>query len=265
MSTVQTPVRPADAPAADTGRSPGVPLGRLTVVELRKLADTRSGMWLLIVIGLAAAATAAILLAAAPDEEQTFRGFFAFAQLPAGVLLPVLGILSMTGEWSQRTSLTTFALVPQRGRVVAAKLLAATVIAVLAWASCFAFAAAGNLIALGIGGDGSWRIGGELILQCLVLQVLFVLMGAGFGALLMNSPLAIVTFFALPMVWTILGETVRSLRTAAGWLDINLTTTPLAEGPMTGDQWARLGVSAAVWVLVPLIAGTVRVLRREVS
>ena len=34
---------------------------------------------------------------------------------------------------------------------------------------------------------------------------------------------------------------------------------------MTGGEWARLGVSAAVWVLVPLIAGTVRMLRREVS
>ena len=98
-----------------------------------------------------------------------------------------------------------------------------------------------------------------------MLQVLFVLMGAGFGALLMNPPLAIVAFFALPMVWTVLAELIRSLRTAAGWLDINLTTAPLAEGPMTGDQWARLGVSAAVWVLVPLVAGTVRVLRREVS
>jgi ABC-type transport system involved in multi-copper enzyme maturation permease subunit len=265
MSAVQAPVRPAGVPGAATAGIPGVPLTRLTVVELRKLADTRSGMWLLIVIGLAAAATVAILLGAAPDEEQTFRGFFAFAQLPAGVLLPVLGILSMTGEWSQRTALTTFTLEPRRGRVVAAKLIAATVIAVLAWASCFGFAAAGNLAAQGLGGDGSWTIGWQLILQCLVLQVLFVLMGAGFGALLMNPPLAIVAYFALPMVWTVLAELIRSLRTAAGWLDINLTTTPLAEGPMTGDQWARLGVSAAVWVLVPLVAGTVRVLRREVS
>ena len=200
---------PGTASGAPLPRTAKPSLSRLTLVELRKLADTRAGLWLLIIIVLASVATTVIMLTAAADDEQSFAGFFAFAQLPAGVLLPVLGILSMTGEWSQRTSLTTFALVPQRGRVVAAKLLAATVIAVLAWASCFAFAAAGNLIALGIGGDGSWRIGGELILQCLVLQVLFVLMGAGFGALLMNSPLAIVLYFALPMVWTILGETVR--------------------------------------------------------
>ena len=265
MTAVQTPVRQAGPGAADAVRAPGPSLGRLTLVELRKLADTRSGMWLLVVIGLAAVATAAILLLAAPDEEQTFRGFFAFAQLPAGVLLPVLGILSMTAEWSQRTALTTFTLVPRRGRVIAAKLLAAMVIATLAWASCFLVAGGGNLIAQAAGGDGAWSISWQLIVQCLVLQLLFVLMGAGFGALLLNSPLAIVTYFALPMVWSILGETVRPLRTAAGWLDINLTTAPLAEGPMSDGQWGRLAVSAAVWVLVPLIAGTVRVLRSEVS
>src|SRR3712207_2775229 len=163
MTAVQTPVRPAGPATADGARAPGVSLGRLTIVELRKLAETRSGMWLLIVIGLAAAATAAILLLAAPDEEQTFRGFFTFAQLPAGGLLPVPGILSMTAEWSQRTALTAFTLVPRRGRVLAAKLIAATVIAVLAWASCFVVAAAGNLIAVGAGADGSWRIGIELI------------------------------------------------------------------------------------------------------
>jgi hypothetical protein len=97
------------------------------------------------------------------------------------------------------------------------------------------------------------------------LQVLYVLMGSAFGALLMNSPVAIVTFFALPTVWTILGETIKALRTAAGWLDINQTTAPLTTDAMTSGQWGRLGVSAAVWVLLPLIAGTVRVLRREVS
>lgn len=268
MTAVQTPPRPAgtgSAAADEALRAPSVPLPRLVLVELRKLADTRSGMWLLIVIALASVATGLILLFAGADEEQTFSAFFTFAQLPAGVLLPVLGILSMTSEWSQRTALTTFTLVPQRGRVITAKLAAAAVIAVLAASSAFAFAAVFNLIAAAGGGDGSWSITWQLVLQCVALQVLFVLMGSAFGGLLMNSPLAIVTFFALPMVWTILGETVRSLKTAAGWLDINLTTAPLTEGTMSAGQWGRLGVSAAVWVLLPLVLGTVRVLRREVS
>jgi ABC-2 type transport system permease protein len=95
--------------------------------------------------------------------------------------------------------------------------------------------------------------------------VLSVLVGLGFGALLLNSPLAIVAYFALPTVWSILGATIRGLRPAAGWLDLNATSMPLSEASMSGGQWARLGVSAAVWVLVPVVLGTVRVLTREVA
>jgi hypothetical protein len=240
-------------------------MARLTYVELRKLADTRSGLWLLIVIGLAAAGTAAIMLLASPDEEQTFAGLFAFGLVPASVLLPVLGILSMTSEWSQRTALTTFTLTPARGRVIAAKLIAAVLIAIATTAAAAALSAAGNLIAIGTGGDGSWHIEASLIGQLLVNQVAFVLMGSAFGALLMNPPLAIVLYFAVPTAWTVLGEMVKWLHTAAGWLDINMTSVPLSEPDMTGGEWARFGVAAAVWVLLPLVLGTVRVLRREVS
>jgi hypothetical protein len=240
-------------------------LVRLTTVELRKLADTRAGLWLLIVIGLGAAATAAILLAAAPEAEQTFSGFFMFGLLPAGVLLPVLGILSMTSEWSQRTALTTFALVPNRGRVIAAKLAAAVIIAIAATVATAGIAAVGNLIAIALDGAGGWSIGAAALGQAALLQVIFVLMGSAFGALLLNSPLAIVVYFALPTLWTVLGEMVRWLHDAAQWLDLNVTSAALTEPGMTSGQWARLGTSVALWVLVPLVTGTVRVLRREVS
>jgi ABC-2 type transport system permease protein len=241
------------------------PMGRLTVIELRKLADTRAGFWLLLVIALASVATAVLLLFFGAAEDQRFETFYLFGLVPAGILLPVLGILSMTGEWSQRTALTTFALVPARGRVVVAKLLASTAIAVLATVTIALTAAAGNLAAIALDGDGSWHISAESLAQGLLLQVIFLLMGSAFGALLMNSAVSIVLFFALPLVWSVLGELVRPLRRAAEWLDINLTTAPLAEVGLTGAQWSRLGVSVVVWVLLPLVAGTFRVLRREVA
>ncbi|UQU61293.1 ABC transporter permease [Couchioplanes caeruleus] len=254
------------APGDDRGRTvEKVSLARLTRVELRKLADTRAGLWLLIVIGLAAAGTAAILLGAAPDEEQTYQGFLSFGLAPATVLLPVLGILSMTSEWSQRTALTTFTLTPARGRVVAAKLIAAVLIAVAATAAAALLSAGANLIALGTGGDGSWHLTADQAGRLLVNQVMFVLMGAGFGALLMSPALAIVLYFALPTAWSALGQMVKRLNDAAGWLDLNVTSLPLSEPAMSSGQWARLGVSCAVWVILPLAAGTVRVLRREVS
>ena len=234
-------------PASDRGAA----MGGLIVVELRKAVDTRAARWLLAVV-------AGLCVVAAGLRAET-------AQLPVTVLLPVLGTLTATSEWSQRTALTTFTLVPQRGRVLAAKLVAAVLVGILAAVATFAFAALANLLAQATGGDASWSIGWQLVLQCVALQVLFVLMGCAFGALLMNTPLAIVGFFAIPMVWTILGSAISSLQKVAGWLDINATTAALTEPAMTSGQWARVGVSAAVWVLVPLIAGAFRVLRREVS
>jgi ABC-2 type transport system permease protein len=238
---------------------------RLTVVELRKLADTRAGLWLLLLIGLGSVGTAAILLGWAPDEELRFADFFAFGLLPPTVLLPVLGILSMTGEWSQRTALTTFALVPARLRVIGAKAAAGVVVSVAATAATLLLSAAANLIGIAIGGDGGWHLAGSLIWQGLLTELLFVGMGMGFGALLLSSPLAIVAFFALPTVWGALSDSIRVLREAGRWLNIGITTEPLSSPSMTAGQYGRLAVSALVWVVLPLVLGAWRMFRKEVS
>ncbi|HEX6620771.1 MAG TPA: hypothetical protein VF024_13980, partial [Solirubrobacteraceae bacterium] len=57
------------------------------------------------------------------------------------------GILLISSEWSQRTGLTTFALVPRRLRVVAAKLLASVVLSLVALALCIVVAIAGTAVA----------------------------------------------------------------------------------------------------------------------
>ena len=245
--------------------SVAIPLVRLTAVEVRKLADTRAGRWLLILIGLGTVGTAAVQLGWAPDEELTFAGFFAFGLVPSAVLLPVLGILSMTGEWSQRTALTTFVLVPARLRVMAAKAVAGTLVAIAATAATAVLSAAANLLGAALGGDGGWRIAGSLVWQSLLLEVLFVLMGMGFGALLLSSPLAIVAYLVLPTLWSVLGEAIRGLHGAARWLDLDVTSAPLSEPSMTAGEYGRLAVSALLWVVLPLAFGSWRVLRREVT
>jgi ABC-2 type transport system permease protein len=261
MTTLETQTMTPIHEPEDAVRPPRIGIGRLTAIELRKLADTRAGLWLLIVIVLAALGTMVIQLVFNNDADQTLNNYLQFALLPVSVLLPVLGVLSMTSEWSQRTALTTFTLVPARSRVVVAKLAAGVVIAVLATAVTFGLAALANLIA---GGHG-WSIGAAVLGQTLLGQVLGVLFGLGFGALLMNSPLAIVTYFAVPTVWSILTATISGLKHVAPWLDFNAAGMPLSEAGMTGAEWAHLGTASALWVLVPVVLGTVRVLRREVA
>jgi ABC-2 type transport system permease protein len=260
-----TAVLTAETRPLTPGAARPISLVRLTLVELRKLGDTRAGFWLLVVIGLATAGTSAILLGWAPDDEIKYSEFFAFGLVPGTVLLPVLGILSMTGEWSQRTALATYSLVPARGRVFVVKLAAGMLVAIAATIATAVLSVAANLVGIALSGDGSWHIDGSLIWQGVLSEVVFVLMGMGFGALLMNSPLAIVTYLALPTLWSVLGETIKPLGTAAKWLDINLTSEALSDPSMTSGEYARLGVSAAVWVLLPLLAGAWRTMRREVS
>ncbi|MFD0787405.1 ABC transporter permease, partial [Micromonospora azadirachtae] len=251
MTATTTP----EASSVESVPRPGVrrpSLPRLTVVELRKLADTRAGLWLLIVIGLTTAVIVTLQLSYADAADQTFVNFFVPSLLPVGVLLPVLGILSITSEWSQRTALVSYALVPRRERVVAAKLAAVVLATLASVAISLTVAAVGTLIAGATGGAGRWEFDESLLLNAVVFQLANVLMGVGFGLLLLNTPLAIVTYLLLPTVWSIVGSLVPALDRPAGWLDTGRTMEPLLSGVMTGDQWARLAVSLLVWVVVPL-------------
>src|ERR1700742_613698 len=139
----------ADAIAmpAAAGRHRRPSLARLTKVELRKMVDTRSGFWLLLAV--AGLTLVAVLITAlfAHEDQRTFRHILSNGLQPAGILLPVVGILLVTSEWSQRTALVSFALVPHRTRLLAAKILAGVVLALAATALALVLAVLGTAIA----------------------------------------------------------------------------------------------------------------------
>lgn len=242
-------------------------IARLTTVELRKMAGTRSGRWLLAVAGLISAAVVLIILFSGEPGDLTLAGLFGPTLFPLGVFVPILGLLSVTSEWTQRTALTTFTLVPERHRVAIAKVLAALLLALLASVVSLAFAAAGNLIGLAAGGEGSWRLTAADLGKGVLFLLVNMMLGVGFGMLLMNSAAAIVLVLVLPITWSILVELIRAIRTVAEWLDISVTAGLLIDGAVTmrGEDWAKLGTSVSVWVLLPVAAGLVRLLRREVA
>ncbi len=62
------------------------------------------------------------------------------------ILLPVVAILSVTGEWSQRAGLTTFTLVPHRGRVIRAKLVVTWLVGIASILVALAIGAVGNVV-----------------------------------------------------------------------------------------------------------------------
>jgi ABC-2 type transport system permease protein len=235
-------------------------LARLSRIELRKMADTRAGFWLLLVVALMGAGIVTITLLAGEAEDQNLHSLFQGGLWTVSILLPVLGILAVTSEWTQRTGLTTFALVPERERVVAAKVFAAMILGLGAVVACLIAAVVGNLLA-----GGSWDLPVWLLGQGTLFEVVAMLGGVAFGLAFMNSALAIVLYYLLPTIWAILGETIHALDKPANWLDTSRTLEPMLDGRLTGTEWAQLGTSLGVWVGLVLLIGLWRLRRTELK
>ena len=252
-------------PAVATAAAPSFP--RLTLIELRKTVDTRAARWLIAVMVVVpyTVAILQILLTKVPEE----RGFLAAFTAQQGlglVLLPVLGILCVTSEWSQRTTMTTYALVPRRRRIVAAKTAAVAVLSLALTAIALPMAAALNVLAPLVSDNGDqWDLGLRIVAQAALVGVLTALGGVAFGLALMSTPLAIVLYFALPTVLTVVSETVSMLHRALWWVDLNVASTALYTADITQRGWIQVATSFAVWVGVPFLLGSERTVRRDVS
>ena len=138
------PTCPTLSPAAPA--QPGIPLSRIVTTELRKMFDTRSGFWLMASIGILALLATAAVIAFSSDDRPDLHLIRHRGVLPDDGCPAVIAILSVTSEWSQRSGLTTFTLVPHRGRVVAAKAIASVTVAVATSRSRSPIGAVGNIV-----------------------------------------------------------------------------------------------------------------------
>ncbi len=267
MSTTATrPAPDTRVRATDLAGRPGVAMGRLVHVELRKMVDTRAGRWLLIGIAAVCALVVTLVLIWGETGDVTYASLFGLTTFPLILLLPIMGIMTATSEWSQRTGLVTFTLEPHRGRVILAKAVASVLLGLVLVAAAFVVAAVGHLVGVvALDLPGSWALGWPLVLGVVLALTIFVLQGIGFGFLFLNTPVAILASALLPAVWSIGTSLVSALDGVAQWLDLSLVTEPLLAGTMQASDWMHLGTSALLWVGVPLAAGSWRVLTREVK
>jgi ABC-type transport system involved in multi-copper enzyme maturation permease subunit len=252
---------PATAAPAGRDRRPG--LARLAKVELRKAADTRSGFWLLLAVAGLTLVAVFITALLAHEDQRTFQHILSNGLQPAGILLPVVGILLVSAEWSQRTALVSFALVPERARLLVAKLLAGIVLALIATAIALVLSVLGTAIA-STDAANHWSLPLGLFLQDIVYVVTAMIIGVGFGAALQSSAPAIVLYFVLPVAFAALGS-IHALSGVIDWINSAEALEPLTTEVMSGHQWAQGLVALALWMGVPLAIGLWRLTRRDVG
>jgi ABC-2 type transport system permease protein len=186
---------------------------RLVRAEFTKLATTR------LVYGMATAmaAFATLLIAATAIGVEGAPPLSAYS-LPAFVAAPtkllagaalLLGILGMAGEFRHQTVTQTFLVTPDRGRVVAAKLVAYPLAGIALALVILAFTAAvatGWLAAKGITPSlldaRHGRALGHVLLGAVLAAGLCGLVGVGVAALVRNQVAALVGV----LVWVLLVE-----------------------------------------------------------
>ncbi len=261
-----------DVPTTHTARAVHrpIPMSRLTSIELRKMFDTRSGFWMMASIVITAVVATGAVIIFAPDSAITYDSFAAAIGVPMTIILPMVAILSVTGEWSQRSGLTTFTLVPHRSRVILAKALAAVGVGVVSIGIALAVGALGNLLGSAItGNDPVWDISFTSVLTITLANVLGMMIGFMLGVLIRNSAGAIVGYFVfafvLPTLAGVLAATQEWFRDLQPWVDFNYAQTALFDGNLTGEQWANLGVTSIIWLVLPMIVGLTMVMRSEVK
>jgi ABC-2 type transport system permease protein len=259
---------PARRAPATTPRR--VPLTRIVAVELRKSYDTRSGFWLLAGIGLAALLTTSAVVAWAPRSQFSYSQFTLAIGVPMTIILPIIAVLSVTAEWNQRTGLTTFTLLPHRGRVLFAKAVAAGLFALAATAVAFAVGALGNVIGAATAGiDPVWNQDLADVGYFALGNTLLLLVGFTLGALIRNSAGAIVAYmvyrFVAPGLLAFLEFNQAWFRDARPWVDPTYNQDALVQGGLTGEGWTHLAVTTLVWLALPLVVAVGNLLRSEVK
>jgi ABC-type transport system involved in multi-copper enzyme maturation permease subunit len=246
------------SPTPAARRRPG--FGRLAAVELHKMVDTRAGFWLPLGVVAITVITVVITMLTAGADRHTLQHVFGNSLMPSGILLPVIGVLLITSEFSQRTALTTFTLVPRRPRVLAAKVAASLVFTLGAFAVCLLTSVAAVAI-----GSGGWTLAAAVIPQSLVYLGIAMVTGVAFGLAVLVSAPAIVAYLLLPTVWLALANNIHALRDVAQWLAQSQTLDPMVRHSLSATGWVHLLATVAVWTILPLLIGIWRLLRRDVG
>jgi ABC-2 type transport system permease protein len=248
---------------------------RLVRAEFTKLATTR------LIYGLAAALAAFAALTVVGNviiagEQGDPLSAYSLPVLVAGpvTLLSgaalLLGILGMAGEFRHQTVTQTFLVTPDRGRVVAAKLVAYPLAGIALTLTILAFTAAvaaGWLAATGITPSlvGVGVALGQVLLGAVLAAGLCGLVGVGLAALVRNQVAALVGV----AVWALVVEgLLMSLLNApsswAKWLPSAAAAALTNPGGAHLSRWGG-ALLLAGYALALAAAGTHLVVRRDIT
>jgi ABC-2 type transport system permease protein len=245
---------------------------RLIRAELLKLRTTRTtaGLFALTVATSALIITAVVLIAGRPGQPaiggDALPDLVVVAKGPLVVFALILGVLGMTGEFRHGTATPTFLVTPDRGRVVAAKVVAyALAGAALAIASVVAVLGVGLpwLHAKGVDIAIVDADVGSRLLGLAATTALHAVLGVGLAALVRNQVVGVVA----GLVWMRVEGMIPDVLQRPGlgrWMPEGAAAALTDASAATLPMWAG-GLLFAAYGLALALVGTRLVVRRDLT
>jgi ABC-2 type transport system permease protein len=238
-----------------------IPFSRLVRVEWAKATDTRAARLLLALVALSTAGLMLVAIIVPTTFDQTYTSYLRVASIAQVILLPVVAILMFTGEWSQRSVMTTFTQEPRRIRVVSAKLAVSMILA----GGAAVYGAMVAVTGLALAASSGRALEADLSIGAIVGYLLHLILNAlaavAFGALVQNSATAIAAYFTLNPAIALLGTASTFVE---NWIDTETTWNWVLDNDW-GGHIPEIAFSVLFWVVAPLAAGVTRTLRRDIA
>lgn len=266
-----------DRIALPDGDATPIRFHNLLRVELRKFVSTRSQR----VLHIVSAAVLILIVAAMTiwydplfSPDNTGAPVWAPWVMPVFLqrfglmfLVPTAVVLFVTSEWSTRSAMTTFTLVPRRGRIVLAKGFATAIVAILTHLLMMAGGLITTLVGRSVHGvpiDASAWVSASAVAKDACAWLIMMASAFGIALLAQSTPLALAIVLAGPVAVQTLRGITPGLDKVVQWIDLNGMSQAVLQG--LDDQFLpQLLAAVTAWIVVPIIAGTIRTLRREAS
>ena len=257
MSTTLAPaVPPLVVPVpGSAARRTGPSFPALAALEIRKSLSTRSGK-AVAALSVAVGPLGVLLATVTSGSGVAAAMALGIMGMLIALVLLALGVLSTAGEWTHKSVQTTYLLVPQRGRVLAAKAVAMALLG-LVLAALGVAGAVGALAAFTAG--VTWVGVTQAVVTVIAGGAAFAVIGAGIGVAVGNSAAAMTgTYLAVLGILPVLNSVKPEI---AEKLDPASAIVTMAQ---TGPATTPIAVIAG-WVVVSTVAGYLVTRRRQVS
>lgn len=245
---------------ATTSSSPWTTVGRLTLVEVRKVFTTRGSRTFLVVVASLGAVIAVAVGFLGGDQEVNAAAVLTVLGLMFAIAMPVVGVLTFTSDWQHREIGSMFLAQPRRTRSFVAKLVASLLVTALLLTAAAVIA---SLLSVGIGmllqRPLVWTGLDEAVPQLLAGSFVGVLAGAALGAALQNAIGAI----SLCFIQTLLIDPLLGFAPAG--VGRYLMTGSITEFVAGGGALAPFVTAGLLWLVAPLAVGLARHRLGEVS